>query len=559
MSDFNKKDINWIDPSDFFSDDIDTDANSGKDINPFLSSLPTQPKGALDIRPGTRLLNRFNVKALIGRGGCGTVYLAEDTLRYQDLAIKIVEVGPCRPDIAEVLFKREISLQQRISDHRHVIKVYDIHYSPTPGTGVLILSMEYADGGTFRKWLVEHCRDAKTRETKGLDIIKQACAGIQTIHQAGAIHLDVKPENLLFVKGSLKVADFGTVRFLQSIRKKSGHSALPDVHGTPTYMSPEQFDDVFSPPLSGTSDIYSLGVILYELLHHACQPPFSGDFERLRYLHVNAVAQMLTNIGTAKAQIVAKCLEKNPSKRFQKVEELLQAIENGVLHLTTKITPVLSPITNTKLILPPSQEKTQSLWEEVGRCLAAKKLNKTIRLCEQILELNPNHMAASKTLKDTQTKYLRIDGRLTFIAQNLSNIPSITALEETVAIAEECSDHPLLDQILSNAKARRRRRIELRIRGCEAILSRRWQEAIDHYTVGEREPANLHEFSDKIGITRLMKVDFENLDSEIRLAMSEGRSAHVRQLRGYQEGLMETIRRELRGWQDALRTSQQLC
>jgi len=300
-----------------------------KTTNVFFSE-PRRPAGsaARNLQPGTPLLNRFQIKSLIGEGGFAAVYLAHDSLRNEDVALKVVDVGPCDRSIAEMQLEQERRMCNRLAGYNSIIQQHGLHFVPWQDTGLLLLSMEYASGGSFRKWLIENRHNRDKRREEGMDHFFTMCWAASQMHGVRTVHLDLKPDNFLFVDGTLKAADFGTSRCaynLSSTVTTTSHTG--SLVGTPTYMSPEQIRSARSKDLRPTSDIYSLGVILYEILDG--DPPFDGTPEEIRGKHLNTPPPPIAGISDTLADVVQRCLAKFPYWRFQRVGDLREALKRA--------------------------------------------------------------------------------------------------------------------------------------------------------------------------------------------------------------------------------------
>jgi serine/threonine protein kinase len=250
-------------------------------------------------------------------------------LRSNKVAIKLTNVGAQYREEAVSQLQQEMTIYSKISNFQHIIKVYDLHFVQWEGRGLLVLSMEYDNGGTFRQWLLDHKNDLKTRQTTGLDYFKQACHGARDAHQVGVVHFDLKPENFLFSDGVIKVSDFGAAIYGKCLLNSGDwhiDTCLSGVLGTPPYMSPEIYDGA-EVDINERADIYSLGIILYELLSLKGRPPFEGPFRLVEKLHLNARVPQLPEAGEKLAVVISRCLEKNPAQRYQSVEELLDDME----------------------------------------------------------------------------------------------------------------------------------------------------------------------------------------------------------------------------------------
>jgi eukaryotic-like serine/threonine-protein kinase len=222
----------------------------------YLSGHKKEKHSFIELPEGERLLDRFTVKLPVGRGFLGTVYLAHDALRSADVALKILKVGLQNPNRVEQL-RREVHIETQIKDRRYIIETHDIHFAPRGGGGLLFISMEYADGGSFRKWLIKN-PDTRTRRQQGMELFLQSCRGIKAIHEYNMVHADIKPENILLVDGCAKVADFNASRYYAEIYNDN----LIACSGTPHYASPEQLSPHPETGVGPLSDLYGLAVVL---------------------------------------------------------------------------------------------------------------------------------------------------------------------------------------------------------------------------------------------------------------------------------------------------------
>ena len=270
------------------------------------------------------LMDRFKIKKPLGKGRFAIVYLVEDIQRSLDLALKVVEAGPSCDDFPELQLKNELVVYDKISDFGHVIKVYDLHIAPLGGTNLFLLPMEYADGGTLRKWLLEHRDDSEARKTIGVDFFKQACVGVQAIHKAGLAHLDLKPENLLIKEKAIKVSDFGISRNILDLNA-ANPKLMSGVSGTPAYMAPEQTKAARPKDVDYLADIYALGCILFEILDG--DPPYMGTPIEILEKHNLGIKPDFRGIDEHLANIILRCLSKEPINRYKTISDLLSAID----------------------------------------------------------------------------------------------------------------------------------------------------------------------------------------------------------------------------------------
>jgi serine/threonine protein kinase len=395
-------------------------------VGPFVSAVRFQPSPPLE--PGCPLGDRFIIQRLLGTGRFARVYLAHDKERSQDVALKVVELGPCCDETAVEQLRAEVALHSRISDHRHVIQIFDVHRTQHDGAELLLLSMEQADGGDFRGWLNEHREDRKQRLTGGLKYFKQACRGAMAAHEAGLIHRDIKPENMLFVKGVLKVSDFGVSRAVQNLQSlnTSVLEAMGRGYGTPAYMAPEFFTAAYLEDLDARADIYSLCCVLYEILYPKCRPPFGGSYERLRDLHLHTEPSALPDPESIPARVAMRGLQKKPEDRFATVEELLGTLEGRI---------PLSPATvhaHSDSDKEDAQRRGKELWQQAQEQVSGGRPVEAMKLCRNVLACVPNHAGAREMLAQLEERQEYIRKYYTEIKRKLGS----QSLREEIAVAQ---------------------------------------------------------------------------------------------------------------------------
>ncbi len=226
---------------------------------------PSAPRPALttSLEPGQILAQRYRVQRLLGKGGMGAVYLADDEVLGELVALKVISSAWAADEQAMVArFRREAAAARKVSSPC-VIRIHDLGEARP---GLLYLSMEYFAGRTLAEVIAQRglvpIDDAR-------DILKQICTGLEAAHQAGVIHRDLKPSNILVgERGAVKIIDFG----LATTAVGDGLTATGAILGTPHYMAPEQ---VRGKPVDSRTDIYALGALAYHLV--CGRTPFHGD------------------------------------------------------------------------------------------------------------------------------------------------------------------------------------------------------------------------------------------------------------------------------------------
>jgi len=261
---------------------------------------------------GTLLNNRYQLLERIGTGGMADVFRARDLMLERTVAIKILHETYSDDKSFQDRFKQEARAAANLS-HPNIVTVHDFGFDH----GQLFIVMEHIPGKDLKTILRQRGRYSVE---EAIPLMVQACAGIGYAHRAGLVHCDIKPHNMIVTPdGRLKVTDFGIARALSTI--------MPDeradvVWGSPQYFSPEQA--VGEAP-SPASDVYSLGVVLYEVLTGALPftAPSSEELARM-HLEENPIppSEYIPDIPAALEEIVMKVLAKEPAARYRTADQL---------------------------------------------------------------------------------------------------------------------------------------------------------------------------------------------------------------------------------------------
>ncbi|HTJ46333.1 MAG TPA: serine/threonine-protein kinase [Kofleriaceae bacterium] len=278
-------------------------------------AAPTATPGALI--PGDVLANRYRIQRLLGKGGMGAVYLAHDEVLGDVVALKVISSAWSSDEAAMIdRFKREAAAARKVSSP-NVIRIHDLGEARP---GLLYLSMEYVAGRTL----------ADVISSRGLvpigdcvDVLQQVCTGLAAAHDAGVIHRDLKPGNVLVgERNHVKIIDFG----LAKATAAEGMTATGMLLGTPYYMSPEQ---VRGRRVDASTDIYSLGALAYHLV--TGRPPFSGDNAiAVGFAHLSETPpppkQLRPELPDALESVIMRALAKEPGDRPRTAAEFRDAL-----------------------------------------------------------------------------------------------------------------------------------------------------------------------------------------------------------------------------------------
>jgi tetratricopeptide (TPR) repeat protein len=276
------------------------------------SGARQQPTAGSGEMPLNRQENRrYHIEHEVARGGMGVVYRARDTVLDRIVAYKILSTNLKTNDVAVKYFLREARAAAQMA-HPNIVTVYDTGEQD----GDFFMAMEFVEGQTLKQLVT---KQGAFPERLVRYIMIQVCKGLQFAHDRGLVHRDIKPGNIMLTKDrALKIMDFGLAKFVEEVQAQHTRAI-----GTPYYMSPEQ---ILGKELDGRSDIYSLGVSMFECA--TGQVPFSkGD---LSYHHINTEPPNPREINPAITEdlsdIILKCMAKAPNDRFRDMAELLTVV-----------------------------------------------------------------------------------------------------------------------------------------------------------------------------------------------------------------------------------------
>ena len=266
---------------------------------------------------GALLNDRYQLQEILGSGGMANVYRARDVVLDRPVAIKVLRKEYSSNDNFQKQFWLEARSAANLS-HPNIVTVHDFGSADN----LLFIVMEHIPGKDLKHLIRERGRFTAH---DGVPLLIQACAGVGYAHRAGLVHCDIKPHNMLVSKDMrLKVTDFGIARALATVKPGERSDV---VWGSPLYFAPEQ---AAGEPPTPSSDGYSLGVVLYELLTGT--PPFTAaTADELARMHISAepvpISEYIPDIPPVLEEIVMKVLSKEPSARYRTADQLGRVLQ----------------------------------------------------------------------------------------------------------------------------------------------------------------------------------------------------------------------------------------
>ncbi len=337
-------------------------ADCGTQLMPLESDSPSsQPPGDIHVMPtktieapieelttGSIFADRYKIVTELGRGGMGKVYRAIDQKIDEEIAIKLVkpEIAADKKTIER--FGNELKMARKIA-HRNVCKMYYLGEEK----GAHYITMEYVPGEDLKSMIR---MSGQLSTGMAIKVAKQVCDGLTEAHSLGVVHRDMKPNNIMIDKsGEARIMDFGIARLL----KAKSITGAGIMIGTPEYMSPEQVE---GKEVDQRSDIYSLGIILYEMV--TGKVPFEGDTPfTIGMKHKGETPEEPKNLNAQIPEdlnsLILKCLKKEKDQRYQSAEEVhseLEKIEQG-LPTTERMAAKKKPTTSREITVKFSLDK----------------------------------------------------------------------------------------------------------------------------------------------------------------------------------------------------------
>jgi len=380
----------------------------GPQFAPTESAPPPQIR---ELAPGTTFARRYQVIEDLGKGGMGRVYKVLDIEVKEKLALKVLNPEIASDERTIERFRNELKLARTVS-HRNICRMYDLGREE----GAYFITMEYVSGEDLKSLI--H-RIGALPVGKAVTIARQVCEGLAEAHRLGIIHRDLKPHNIMIDReGNARIMDFGIARSVSA----KGITGAGTMIGTPEYMSPEQVE---GKDADSRSDIYSLGIVLFEML--TGRLPFEGDTPLSVAVKQKSEAppdprRLNPQIPEDLKQVVLKCLEKSKEKRFQNADTLLAELAKveRTLPTTTQPLPIRKTLTSKQITVRLPSKK---FWVPALVILAAV-------LAFVVWQFIPERQASKRSIAVIGFKNQTGDKAFDYLQEAIPNL-LITSLEQS--------------------------------------------------------------------------------------------------------------------------------
>jgi len=333
------------------------------------------------------LESQYEILGLVGQGGMALVYKARDRLLDRIDAVKVLPRELTREKRLVEQFLHEAKLAARLH-HPNIVTIYAVHQKDD----LNYMVMQYVNGHTLSQLLAQRKR---LSGPEALRVARDVCQALRVAHREGIIHRDIKPDNIIVdVGGTAVVTDFGIARALGGSRLFPAEALL----GTGSYMAPEQIKGFVDP----RSDIYSLGVVMYKMV--TGRAPFDGsDIYEVSYRHLEEPVvrprELQPDVPEVVENIILKCLDKAPEKRYQTAGQMLTALDEALARLDQPEEDVESAVAVPEI---PGEVRVDKLQRRAKLAFYEEQYEKAAILLEKILAADPKRNDARELLRQTK-------------------------------------------------------------------------------------------------------------------------------------------------------------
>lgn len=341
------------------------------------------------IDPGEVISGRYEIGNAIAGAPRHLVCRARENVSGREVVLKICrEAKSAEGDSASGL-RNEARIAEHAGHHPNVLTYYSIdHLRSVRGDTLLALVTEAAPEGSLRN-LYERNADSTSIEDI-FAVIRQVCAGLSHLHNKGVLHLDLKPENILLFGKTGKLADFESSVILGSTDAHPGDDqgdGLEIRKGTKAYMAPERFVVQRVAELGPAADIYSLGIMLYELVGGSGRPPWTGSAQYIRDGHLRKDPLQGSTMGAAVTRIISRCLQKDPGQRYQSIDELLPDLDA----MEQEIAETNEPCVCDQEPSVEAKAEADAIYRELNQSASTGEIEEMLELLAEAENIYPSH------------------------------------------------------------------------------------------------------------------------------------------------------------------------
>ena len=391
----------------------------------FPSSPAAQNNRRIVLAPDTEV-GRFTIVKHINSGNTADIYLARDNVSCKNVAVKIIDAGPCCLGDYGQLLKNEKLLYDKISDHRHIIKVYDVHSVKWAGTTLIILSMEFADGMTLKQYLEETDAGTDNNNINWLESFRQFSLAVSALHEAGVHHRDIKPDNFVMAGGIWKLCDLGNGSMVSNCSR-----------------------------IDQGCDISRLGTILQKIIAKY------GENLGIDLSYSIDSRDTLIEIQQSISEIIHKCHHKNSRGKYESVKDLLKDIDMVI-----------------NRSVPETFDNVNHLWGRACFFVEYGKFDKAITVCRDILQNTPSYNQAAAMLSHLVSRKTEAERILTFVCDNRTQLTPDQIRELLRRANSIYPNQQTRQRIISEMNSETNLYQKMMDKGKTAVFSGSWEKAI---------------------------------------------------------------------------------
>lgn len=402
----------------------------------YASDAPRHLLSGERIEPGEVVSDRYELGEAIASAPRHLVCMANDKESGRKVVLKICRGSQDVVGSPATGLRNESRVAGHAGLHPNVLTYYSLDsLRSVRGDALLALVTEAAPDGSLRNHFHQNGGSGTTSTKDAFAAIREVCAGLSHLHDKGILHLDLKPENILLFGRTAKLADFESSVILCSKDIPSADDygeGLAIRQGTLAYMAPERFVVRHVAELGPTADIYSLGIMLYELADSTGRPPWTGSTQYIRDAHLRKDPLNNSSMGPATARIISRCLQKDPGQRYQSINELLpdlDAIEQEVVGTNEPCADDHEPCAE-------ARAEADAIYRELNQSMRAGDIEEMLELLDEAESICPSHPEGRLTSLRLGRRVRAFSGSIDSCAEALASGDLPEALQHAKAATD---------------------------------------------------------------------------------------------------------------------------